>query len=58
MELAMGSGAPLHFFRVYILIVNFDVNNLALEADDQLTVVGPPGELPDADELASVLLSD
>lgn len=30
----MGSGTPLHFFRAYPLIVNFDVNNLALEADD------------------------
>ncbi len=32
--------------------------DLALEADDQLTVVGPPGKLPKADELAFVLLSD
>lgn len=30
---------------------------LVLEADDQLTVIGPPGEPPDAEQLASVLLS-
>ena len=52
----MGPGAPLHFFRAYPLIVNFDVDNLALEADDGFQRFASMPEIDFVNSLALVTL--
>ena len=56
-QLALPNGVHLEAIRRNGKVVRAH-GDLALEADDQVTVIGPSGALPDADDLASVLLPD